>query len=190
MSNIAGIGKILKTKGKIYLCLAKDFARTALCAPLLQRWITAVDWQIKNKRELPLKFRHREARHVRGLGIQDRIPDSFEYPRPLKELSRQGNRRRIIARHQRKASPRMQSGNAREEVEIIIDDGFGNWSAGDVDHARSRHAKKKQEAQHPLFIMMRTRDFGDHLLIKTKARHDEDGARPTGIIKKFSERSR
>ena len=84
----------------------------------------------------------------------------------------------------------MQSGNAREEVEIIVDDGFGNRGAGDVDHARSRHAKKKQEAQHPLFIMRRTRDFGDHLLIKTKARHDEDGARPTGVIVKFSEKPR
>jgi hypothetical protein len=72
---------------------------------------------------------------MRRREIWNRIPDSFQHARSLKNLSGERNRGCVIARNKRKPAARVQSGNARQQVEIVVDDGFGNRRARDIDCA-------------------------------------------------------
>ena len=111
MRNVIGVRKVLKAERKIDLRITEDLTGTALRPPFLQRWITAVDWQIKSKAELALKLRDCEAGHVRRLRIGDCMPEPLDQARSLKYLSCECDRGGVVTRHEGKAPPGMQSRN-------------------------------------------------------------------------------
>ena len=106
---------------------------------------------------------------------------TLEQARPFEDLARQRNKGGVIARDEGKATAGMEAGDPRQKMEVVIDDGFGDGRAGDVNYSCSRQPEKKQKAQHSLLVVMGAGHFGEHLLIEAQARNDEDRSRPAGI---------
>jgi hypothetical protein len=71
----------------------------------------------------------------------------------------------------------MPSGDAWQEVKVIINDAIGNGYTGHINDPGHGHTKEHDEAKHPFFIMNGPLYFRQNLLVERKGRNDDNGTR-------------
>ena len=154
---------------------------------MLQRGVAAIDRQAKSEPQFTLQLGDHDAGQVGGSRVRHRFADAFEHARPLEYLARQRRRRGVIAGDQCQPAARVQTRNAGQKMQVVIDDRFRNRRAGDVGDMSARHPQQQQQAQHPLFVMVNTGDPGNDICIKGQARHDDDSPRRVVVVVDLSE---
>ena len=163
--------QVLHAQGTGHPGLAEYLPASRLGSQARETRVDAIERYAEEDRQLSLERRRVVDRQVGAGEVGNAGSDPLDQPRALQDLLRERDRGGVVGAKQRQPRPRVARRDAREELEVVLEEERVDGLRGHVYEMSPRVAEADQEEEQPLLVERGPRQLAELALIKGQGRH-------------------